>query len=195
MTDDDRIDAVKAAIRGLVNRESPSLDSIAMAAIWALDQAEAKRTRMTQGAVDAETENARLNARVDHVERSLFRESEALLNLRKAYNHLSDEARDLRTERDRHRNANLVRAVVDGYDGITEDFITETVHHESFDRVPWMVASTQQLRAEKAEAALDAIEAMLTKKKRMGTLFDVQQIRAGYINVTPKAVDGPPFDA
>lgn len=27
-------------------------------------------------------------------------------------------------------------------------------------------------------AQLDAIEAMLTKKKRMGTLFDVQQIRA-----------------
>jgi uncharacterized OB-fold protein len=32
-------------------------------------------------------------------------------------------------------------------------------------------------RALSAEHALDAIEAMLTKKKRMGVLFDVQQIR------------------
>ena len=32
-------------------------------------------------------------------------------------------------------------------------------------------------RALAAERALDAIEAMLTKKNRVGTLFDVQQIR------------------
>ncbi len=38
-------------------------------------------------------------------------------------------------------------------------------------------AMDERARAESAEAVLDAIEAMLTKKKRMGTLFDVQQIR------------------
>lgn len=45
----------------------------------------------------------------------------------------------LEAECERHRRANLVRAVIDGW-GNRDDWITEVINNEGFDAVPWMVA-------------------------------------------------------
>lgn len=45
----------------------------------------------------------------------------------------------IREEVRRHRAANLVRAVIDGY-GRDVEFINEAINADDFDRVPWLVA-------------------------------------------------------
>lgn len=60
----------------------------------------------------------------------------------------------LQAEVVRHRRANLLRAVLDGYD-VLDEAVTKAINAESFDRVPWLVA--EQFRAENErlrEAAL-----------------------------------------
>lgn len=50
---------------------------------------------------------------------------------------LLDEIERLRAEVERHRNANLIRAVTDG---IEPEWVTDIVNSKGFDRVPWMIA-------------------------------------------------------
>lgn len=74
----------------------------------------------------------------------------------------------------------VLTADLEGEGGYTEAQCVDAVEASLTDHYFTKVVPAED-RAEQAEAALDAIEAMLTKKKRMGTLFDVQQIRASAV--------------
>lgn len=62
-------------------------------------------------------------------------------------------ARELEAEVERHRKANLLRAVLEGWED-RDDFITEAINSKSFDNVPWRVAESfkNDLQAERALA-------------------------------------------
>jgi hypothetical protein len=45
----------------------------------------------------------------------------------------------LQVEVERHRRANLLRAVLDGHD-VLDEAVTAAINAEGFDRVPWLVA-------------------------------------------------------
>jgi hypothetical protein len=67
---------------------------------------------------------------------------------------------DLLAEVKRHRDANLVRAVLDGY-GDQDEFVNEAINAKDFDRVPWLVAQKaidhSQRLAPLEAAVLDAL--------------------------------------
>lgn len=49
--------------------------------------------------------------------------------------------RSLVAEVERHRNANLVRSVIQGY-GREAEFVNEAINADDFDRLPWLIAAT-----------------------------------------------------
>jgi hypothetical protein len=50
----------------------------------------------------------------------------------------------LTAEVERHRNTNLVRAVLGNYRTAVEEWINETIHSRDFNRVPWLIAEKAQ---------------------------------------------------
>lgn len=78
---------------------------------------------------------------------------------------LLDRLREAEAENERHRRANLVRAVTEGFD----EWIGEAIAAEDWDAVPWKVAAALRSRVEKAEQALREAEADLT---RVGEVLD-----------------------
>ena len=61
------------------------------------------------------------------------------------------ELDQLRSEVKRHRDANLVRAVVEGY-GPVDEWISDVINAPSFDRVPWIIAEKYKVKYERLRA-------------------------------------------
>lgn len=96
--------------------------------------------------------------------------------LRTELEHANEEIEGLRVrlqaaeaENVRHRNANLVRAVLEGYDGAVSDIIND----ENFDKVPWIVAESLRVRLQAAEAAAKSLAEALAESLQ----FDSETIR------------------
>lgn len=68
------------------------------------------------------------------------------------------EVEQLRAEVERHRNANLVRAVTEGY-GWVDEWITDAINVPTFDRVPWMIAEKYRVKYERLRAIVAAHDA------------------------------------
>jgi hypothetical protein len=77
---------------------------------------------------------------------------------------MAAEARleEVEAENERHRKANLVRAVLDGINGV-EEYINEASNEPEYDRVPWLVAEAMKGRAVAAESRVAELEAALAK--------------------------------
>jgi hypothetical protein len=59
-------------------------------------------------------------------------------------------------ELERHRRANLLRAVLDGVSSV-EEFINEAVNEPEFDQVPWQIAQAWKATADDLAARLEAL--------------------------------------
>lgn len=51
----------------------------------------------------------------------------------------AQQGQEAERENERHRKANLVRAVIDGY-GPIDETVSDLIHAESWSRIPWTVA-------------------------------------------------------
>lgn len=60
--------------------------------------------------------------------------------LRDAVAAVEAELRRLEAECERHRRANLVRAVVDGWDEALDGGLTDYINEHGWDAVPWKIA-------------------------------------------------------
>lgn len=74
---------------------------------------------------------------------------------------------ELRAEVERHRKANLVRAVLAGV-GPLDEFVSEAIHRHEFDRVPWLVASKTIEEAQQLRGLLDTILGHFTERGHPG---------------------------
>lgn len=104
-------------------------------------------------------------ARIDELEHNEFLDARI--------RELEAQRDGLLAECERHRRANLVRAVFDGY-GELDEQITDLIHSDQWDAIPWRVAESMKARCTALEEAL-----RLEPAERMALTIARVQVREG----------------